>query len=179
MAHNALVTGPPRSGKTTVVERTRSRLADRGFGAGGVVCPEIREDGERVGFQIVDVATGETRVLAHVDRETGPSVGTYRVNVPAVDELCEEAFPRAVENADFVVVDEIAPMEVHSDAFVRHVRAALDADRPVVAAVHDRSTAGFIGEVKDRDDVETFHVDRETREALPATLAERVLGILS
>lgn len=136
MPHNALVTGPPRSGKTTVVERVRSRLADRGLTPGGVVCPEIREGGERVGFEIVDVTTGESRVLAHVRRAGGPSVGKYRINVPGVDDLCEAAFPRALESADFLVIDGIVPMEVHSDAFVRHVRTALDADLPVVAAVH-------------------------------------------
>lgn len=135
MPANFLVTGPPRSGKTTVVERTRTELGDRGFTAGGVVSPEIREDGERVGFEIEDVLTGESRVLAHVERGTGPSVGKYRVNVPDVDALCETAFPRAFEGADFLVVDEIAPMEVYSDAFVRYVREAFDTDQPVVAAV--------------------------------------------
>lgn len=174
MPQNSLITGPPRSGKTTVVEGTLSRLSERGLTPGGVVSPELRAGGERVGFEIVDVMTGKSRVLAHVDRECGPSVGKYRVNVPAVDTVCEAAFPRAFEGADFLVVDEIAPMEVYSDAFVRYVRAALDRNLPVVAAVHYHSTEGFIGEVKERDDAATFEVDEETREALPEIVAEQV-----
>ena len=179
MPHNNLVTGPPRSGKTTVVQTLVDRLEVRGYRAGGIVCPEIRKDGERVGFEIVDVASGDSRVLAHVDQSEGPSVGKYRVNVPNVDAICRTAFSRALKSADFVVVDEIAPMEVHSDEFVRGVRRVLDADVPLVAAIHYRSTEGFIGEVKTRDDVETFEVTEATRDRLPGELVERLLGALA
>jgi len=176
MPNNYLVTGPPRSGKTTVVQTVVDRLEARGYRAGGVYCPEIREDGERVGFEIVDVLTGDSRVLAHVDRSGGPRVGKYRVNVAGVDGICGSAFPRALEAADFLVIDEIAPMEVHSDAFVRGVRRVFDDEVPVVAAVHYRSTEGFVGEVKDRDDVETFEVTEATRDRLPEILETTVLA---
>lgn len=178
MTGNLLVTGPPRSGKTTVLQRARDRLEDAGYRAGGLYSPELRSDGERVGFEIVDVTTGDARVLAHVDREDGPRVGAYRVNVAGVDAICSSAFPRALEDADFLVVDEIAPMEVYSDEFVRGVRRALDAERPLVAAVHDRSKSGFIGEVKERDDVDLLEVTEDTRDELPATLVEQVRGCL-
>lgn len=174
MPSNYLVTGPPRSGKTTVVERTVALLADAGSEAGGVYCPEIRPDGERVGFEIRDAMTGASRVLAHVDRESGPSVGKYRVDVAAVDEVGAAAIERALAEAAVVVVDEIAPMEVKSDAFCRWVRRAFDWETPVVAAVHERSEAGFVGEVKARDDAELFAVTTETRDELPETLAALV-----
>lgn len=174
MTANLLITGRPRSGKTTVIKRVWDRTEAHGYRAGGVYCPERRVDGARVGFDIVDIMTGETRLLAHVDREEGPQVGKYRIDVPAVDAVCSAAFPRARNSADFLIVDEIAPMEVHSAEFVRQVRRALDAALPVVAAVHQRSTAGFIGEIKDRDDITLFEVTPETRDGLPATLATRL-----
>ncbi len=175
MPHNVLVTGPPRSGKTTVVRTVVDRLEERGYAAGGVVCPERRDDGARVGFDVVDLATGDARAMARVDREAGPAVGKYRVDVAAIDAVCAAAFDRALEAADLVVVDEIAPMEVHSDAFVRGVRRALDAERPVLAAIHARSESGFVGEVKRRDDVERHEVTARTRSGLPAAVAGRLL----
>lgn len=178
MPNNYLITGPPRSGKTTVIQRTVSRLEERGLSAGGVYCPEICEGGERVGFEIVDVSTGESKRLAHVDEPDGPRVGKYRVNVANVDEVCEAAFGRALRDADFVVVDEIAPMETESDQFARGVRSVLDADVPLVAAVHLRSDSGFIGEVKGRTDVESFEVTAETREYLPERLAKKILDAI-
>lgn len=180
MSTNLLVTGPPRSGKTTVLQRVRERLEAEGYRTGGIACPELRsdDDGDRVGFEVVDLISGDSRVLAHVDRADGPTVGKYRVNVEGVDAICEAAFERADTGADVLIVDEIAPMEVYSEAFVREVRRGLDADRPLVAAIHYRSTAGFIGEVKGRDDTETFEVTDSTRDDLPERLTVRLLGSL-
>lgn len=178
MTTNLLVTGPPRSGKTTVIQRTRDRLESHGFRAGGLYCPELRSDGDRVGFEIVDVATGESRILAHVDRTEGPRVGKYRVNVDGVDGISAAAFGRAFETADFLIVDEIAPMEVYSDEFTRQVRRVLDMDVPLVAAVHYHSTDGCIGEVKTRDDAALFEVAETTRDDLPEKLATRLYDLL-
>lgn len=175
MPNNVLVTGPPRSGKTTVVENVVERLETWGYRAGGVYCPERRSDGDRVGFEIVDVLTGDSKLMAHVDRSDGPTVGKYRVDVDAVDAVCASAFTAAFETADFVVVDEIAPMEVYSGEFVRGVERALDADLPLVAAIHYRSREGFIGRVKRRDDVDRFEVTVESRDELPERI-ETLLG---
>ncbi|WP_255191600.1 nucleoside-triphosphatase [Natronobeatus ordinarius] len=118
MARNALVTGPPRSGKTTALERTISLLREHDYAVGGIFCPELRADGERVGFEI----------------------------------------------------DEIAPMELESERFVRETRRALDAPVPVLAAITYRSRDGFLGEVKSRADVERFEVTLESRDELPGEL---------
>ena len=174
--NNALVTGPPRSGKTTAIERTVDRLEARGLTAGGLYCPELRSGGKRVGFEIRDILTGEADVLAHVDRTSGPSVGKYRVDMEAVDELCAGAFPRAFGEADVVVVDEIAPMQVYSDEFVEGVRRALDAEEPLLAAIQYGSESGFIGEVKSRGDADTFEVTEANRDELPERLAARIAG---
>lgn len=168
---NALVTGPPRSGKSTALERTVSRLRADGDAVGGLSSPELREDGDRVGFELVDVATGERATLAGVDRDEGPRVGTYRVDVAAVDRLAGDAIPRALDEADCVVIDEIAPMQLHSDRFVRETRRALESSVPVLAAVKGDGTDGFLGEVKERSDATRFVVEPETRDALPQRLA--------
>lgn len=76
MAVNLLVTGPPRSGKTTVIERVRDGLETQGSRAGDIYCLEIRSNGEREGFELVDIITGDSRVLGHVDRNEGPQAGS-------------------------------------------------------------------------------------------------------
>jgi nucleoside-triphosphatase len=174
-----LITGFPGSGKTTVLERAVAMLRERGFRAGGIYCPEIREGGVRVGFKMIDIMTGEERILAHVNQREGPRVGKYRVNVANVDELSEAAIGRALQAADFVAIDEIAPMELHSDAFKRAVLSALNSPKPLLAVIHRGTTAGFIGEIKSRADVRIFEVTPGSREKLPAVLAEAVMEKLT
>jgi nucleoside-triphosphatase len=172
MPRNNLVTGPPRVGKTTVLQRTIDRLPD--LDVGGVCSPERRENGDRVGFDLVDLRTGDRERLASVDRMEGPSVGKYRVDVAAVDAFAGRALGRAREDCDLVAIDEIGPMQVHSDAFVRETRRALDADLPVLAAIEARPAGGFVDEVYGRGDVELFEVTVENREELPAVLVDRL-----
>ena len=174
MSHTAFVTGPPRSGKTTAVRRTVEALRDDGVAVGGLHSPELREDGQRVGFEIVDLTTGEGEVMAHIDFDEGPSVGSYRVDTSAVDTLAGRAIPAAVADADCVVIDEIAPMQLTSDRFVAELRRALAADLPVIGAVADRDDNGVLAELHSRDDVDRFRVRAETRDALPGRLAEWV-----
>ncbi len=179
MPNNFLITGPPRSGKTSVIERAMSILREQGLRAGGIYCPEICEGGVRLGFKIIDIMTGEERILAHVDQRNGPQVSKYRVNVTNVDELSESAINRALNEADFLVIDEIAPMEIYSEGFKKAVLVALDSPKPLLAAIHQRTRTGFIGEIKVRDDIEIFEVTQRAREELPIKLAEAVLSAVA
>lgn len=140
----------------------------------GLISPEVRDAEGRVGFRIVDLATGEDEVMAHVDHDEGPRVGKYRVDVEAVDRIARQALETAREDADVVLVDEIAPMETCSDLFVHGVRACLDVEQPLVGSIHARSTSGLLGEVKDREDVVVLEVTRDNREAIPGEIVRRV-----
>ena len=170
-SENVLLTGRPGVGKTTVVERLVELAREREAAVRGVFSPEIREDDERVGFEIADVATGRSEVMAHVEYDD-PSVGKYGVDVSAVDEIAHEDI--AAEDADLVVVDEVAPMQTHSDIFVERVRAALDSETPVIAVVQEARETGFVGSVKQRDDATVVRVTKENRDEVPDQLAELV-----
>lgn len=174
MSNNFLITGSPGSGKTTVVENVLSSLRKKGFEVGGIYCPEIRSGGVRKGFEIIDIMTDESKILAHVNRNQGPRVSKYRVDVSNVDAVSKSAISRALEKADLLVVDEIAPMEIYSDEFRRQVRRALNSEKPLIAVVHKRSKSGFIGEVKKWEDSKLFEVTEKTRDSLP----EKVEGLV-
>lgn len=178
MPNNFLITGRPSSGKTTVIERAVSILRKRGLIGGGLYCPEIRKKGARKGFKIVNVMTGESKILAHVNQKNGPKVSKYRVNVPNVDEMSRNSMNLALEEADFTIIDEIAPMEAYSEEFKQTVKRALDFPKPVLAVIHQKSKAGFIGEVKKRSDVQIFRVTKENISGLHEKLADLIMNSL-
>lgn len=169
---NRLLTGPPRCGKTTTLGRAVDRLRDRDVAVGGVLTRERRRDGDRVGFVCRDLGSGEEGWLASVDREHGPQVGTYRVDRETVREVVVPAV-EAGRSADVLVVDEIAPMQCHSDAFVAAVEDALAHETPVLGSVATGG-GGFVGTVKRREDVTLEWVRPATRGALPGRLCQSV-----
>jgi nucleoside-triphosphatase len=73
-----LLTGAPGIGKTTVIGRVAERL--KGKKLGGFYTEEIRDGGERRGFQLVGF-DGTERVIAHIGFPKTHRVGKYGVDV--------------------------------------------------------------------------------------------------
>jgi len=176
---NFLVTGRPGSGKSTIVAKTVQILIDQGVRVGGIVCPEIRdESGQRIGFKMKNILSGEERLLAHVGHKAGPSVGKYGVIVENVDYMSETSILNSLEHVDVIVIDEIAPMETFSEKFKKAITTVLDSSKPLLAAIHMRSMTGFIGDIKKRPDVKIWVIKPENRERLPTEIASEILKVL-
>ncbi|NIT02688.1 MAG: NTPase, partial [Candidatus Latescibacteria bacterium] len=78
------ITGPPRSGKTTLVMRLLEKLPE--VKAAGFYTEEIRERGERKGFKLISLS-GASGVLSHVDIKSSRRVGKYKVDVEGFEKF--------------------------------------------------------------------------------------------
>lgn len=134
MPPRVLLTGAPRSGKSTLALAVVDALRERGVRIAGMSSPEIREGG-RTGFKLVDLASGTERVMASVRIRSPHAVGKYGVDVAAIDEIAAR-FVRSIEDADLLVIDEIGRMEQFSGGFREAVEAAFRSEKPLLAVVH-------------------------------------------
>ena len=105
-----------------------------------MISRELREHGVRVGFEIVDVTTGQKGWLAHVNQPIGPSISKYRVNMNDLNRIGAAAILKAVEEADVIVVDEIGPMELFSTPFKEAVRRGMESEKPMIGHHSSSST---------------------------------------
>jgi nucleoside-triphosphatase THEP1 len=178
-----ILRGPTGSGKTTLVREVVARLRERGRTVAGILAPGLLQDGRRVGFDLVDLATGESTTLA---RETphveGPHARWSRFAF--ADEglaLGRRALGRNAQGADVVVVDEVGPFELAGggwagslDGLARDYQGALllVVRETIVEAVRDRwgspDTVVWNVEQGDPERVARLLAPRPAEASLPA-----------
>jgi nucleoside-triphosphatase len=172
------VTGQPGIGKTTVLLRVVDALKAKRYDVRGMISREIREQGTRVGFEIIDLCTEQKGWLAHIRQFSGPQVGKYRVNLNDLKNIGANSILNAIKNADVVVVDEIGPMELFSQAFKDAILQAVDGTKPLLGTIHFRAQNPLISVVKARDDVEILEVTNENRQNMHNLIIAKILQVL-
>lgn len=158
-----LITGRPRTGKTTLIRTLAARLPD--YRLGGFYTGEMRAAGQRCGFRLVGFQ-GVQGVIAHVDFDRRQRVGKYGVDVETIDRLADASLPLSGA-VDLYLVDEIGRMECLSERFASQLTALLDSGKRIIATVASRG-GGLIEAVKLCPDCELWELTRGNRESLVA-----------
>ena len=130
-----VVTGPPGVGKTTLVTRVAKEFAANvpHVQVAGFWTEEVRQDGQRVGFDIVTLGEPPQRaVLARVAEQSAapegsPRVGKYVVDVAGFEALALPCLAAAAEGTapQLLLVDELGKMEACSEPFVAALEKTL------------------------------------------------------
>ena len=157
-ATNILVTGPPRSGKSTLIEKVVKRVKRP---ATGFFTRELRERGKRVGF-LIETLHGKTGLLAHENVKSRYRVGKYGVNLEDLEQIAVPSIlPSAVDQ--IVVVDEIGKMECFSRLFRDTLLRVLAAENQVIGSIAMKGDR-FIQTIRNRDDVTLVSISENTRD---------------
>ena len=169
-----LVTGKPGIGKTSILRRAVKELKNRKYEVGGMVCREVREAGVRVGFEIMDLSSGQRGWLAHVNQPTGPRIGKYHVNLIDLDVIGVGAILAALKNADILAVDEIGPMELLSIAFSNALVKAVESSKPILGTIHYGLRNSLVSNIKKREDTVILKVTYQNRENLHNLIVNKI-----
>jgi nucleoside-triphosphatase THEP1 len=163
-AKNILLTGPPRCGKSTLIERLISHV-DKPLT--GFFTRELKERGRRVGFSIITL-DGKQGTLAHEKSQTRIRLGKYGVNI---DDIEQVAVPSMVPSQpdEIVVIDEIGKMECRSPLFRKTLLDMLNCQHQVIATIAQKGDP-FIQKIKARGDVLLVPVSEQNRDSLVSFL---------
>ena len=143
---------------------------------GGTICREVREDGVRVGFELMDLSTEQRGWLAHINLHDGPKIGKYTVNLIDLDVLAASAIVDAVGNAEVLAIDEVGPMELLSAAFSAALVHAMESGKPLLVTVHHDLEHPLVKTIKTRKDAEVIHVTHDNRASLHTKIAEKLIN---
>ncbi len=176
MKRNLLVTGKPRSGKTTLIMDIVKEL-DIPF-CGFYTSELLRED-KRVGF-VINNLKGERGIFAHVDSESDLRISKYGVEVDVLETVGVSEVERCLRDNDLkiIVIDEIGKMELFSEKFKSTVEKSLASRYPLLATVMIKSDE-WLEKVLDRDDIQTYYINMNNRGQVKEKIKIDLLGLLN
>jgi nucleoside-triphosphatase len=166
---NILLTGRPGIGKTTAIKLIIQRFNPREIA--GFWSTEIRQSGKRVGFAI-ETLSGKSGILARIDID-GPRVGKYNVNIEDIDSIIIPELRLARKLGKYIVIDEIAKMELYSSHFAKEVESCLDTGM-VIGTIQARDSQ-FLKKIKSRQDVRVIEITESNRDMIPITVYEAIM----
>ncbi len=164
-----LLTGPPRCGKTTIIQKVVERFPGR---AAGFYTREVRDRGVRVGFEIVTL-DGKVTTLSHVDFSGPYRVGKYGVNLENLHRVGLPAL-EAKPGIDLVVVDEVGKMECLSPRFIEAMERLWTQPVPLLITVAEKG-GGYMAAIRVKSDKILITVTPANRDELPVQIL-KLLG---
>jgi nucleoside-triphosphatase len=171
MKKNIFLTGPPSSGKTTIIKKVIKKL---GLPASGFYTEEERVGGKRLGF-LMKTLDGRMGYLAHQDIISDFHIRRYGVSIENIEIIAVPSITPAKNNV--IILDEIGKMECFSEVFKQAATNALDSSNIVVGTI----TLGgddFIQEIKNREDIEINEVTPDNRDSLPDLILRKIANFL-
>jgi nucleoside-triphosphatase THEP1 len=158
MRKNILITGAPKSGKSTLLEQLIVGYPNKV----GFLTKEIRKDEIRVGFEMI-LHNGPKTLLSDVDTEDSHKVGKYFVHPQNIDPFLEHlSLPS--DGISLLYVDEIGQMQLFSDLFRKTVLRFFETPNTCVATITSVYEDDFTQSIKNRDDVILVEITPENRE---------------
>lgn len=160
-----LLTGLPKSGKSTMLANLIGDINPKR----GLTSPEVKESGERVGFDLCD-EMGNTAPLSRVKAVTNYSVGRYYVDLESLENFIDPLFK--YHPHDLLFVDEIGQMQLYSERFKNLVKDYAEAPNDFIGTISQIYDHPFINDLKQNQDILLCAVTPENREYLQAALVE-------
>ncbi|MFB3885910.1 MAG: NTPase [Thermodesulfobacteriota bacterium] len=171
--NNLLITGLPGVGKTTLIKKLSEELRD--LHPVGFYTEEIREEGERKGFELVSL-DGRRGLLSHKDIKSPYRVGSYKVDIGGFETFLDSV-PLGDPLNRVIIMDEIGKMECFSDRFKNLLKNIFNSETLIIATIALKGS-GLIAEIKEREDVKLFELTPHNREALLSEILKEIQGIV-
>lgn len=151
-----IITGLPGSGKSTLLERIVGFLQS----TRGMVCREIQENEQRVGFEAV-TSLFQRVPIAHIGINSPIKVGRYGVSVEALESVLPPL--EDILAGEVLYLDEIGQMQLQSRMFKNLVTRYLQSDNPAIMTMTAVYNELFLDDIRTRPDIAWFELSPENR----------------
>ncbi|MBN2055467.1 DUF2478 domain-containing protein [bacterium] len=139
-----ILTGSQGSGKTTNAMRLAGEAAAQGMPFQGVISPVVYEAGQRIGYDLADITSGERAPLARIDARGVQRQGLF-VFLPEGLALAARALTDAAARlGEPALVDEVGPLELRGLGFAPWLKRLALKKAPLMLTVRPNLVVAVI-----------------------------------
>ena len=110
-----IVTGDRGAGKTSLLMALAEEFQQRQRHVGGILSPVARKDSMRIGYDIINIQTGERVPLCRNEPEgIGIRIGQWVFRDDGIQFGRDSLDPSSLLACDLVIVDEVGPLELEN-----------------------------------------------------------------
>jgi nucleoside-triphosphatase THEP1 len=136
MNKKILITGPPRCGKSTLIVKLIDYFSDLNYTIHGFLTPEVRKEGNRIGFDFEDINSKERGKLARIGNyNTKYKLGRYCIYIEEFENLISKLEDILFHKGELLVIDEIGKMELFSKKFLDLITKFFSSDIKIIATI--------------------------------------------
>ena len=129
-----LWTGPKHCGKTTSATHLIQMARTEGFIVAGILEPSLYDNGELLGFDVLDVQSEKRTPLARRNKDKR-TTGSFKFITDGLKFgnaiLCSEA----IKSADLIIIDEFGPLEVNDRGWRRNIDSLLSSTNAILLII--------------------------------------------
>lgn len=173
-----LIKSPPRTGKSTLLNKIQNKLRNEGINYSSCIVNEILyDDTRRKGFEMILSSNGcETNKIILADKTRTdwiPMIGSFYVNLDGIEELIEWIKHVATSSGIVVIFDEIGKMQHLNENFLESVDLLLESGKIIIGTlVYDDVEWSLRYKNDPLNDIITL--DAENRNNLPDELFMKI-----
>jgi nucleoside-triphosphatase THEP1 len=132
-----IITGEIGSGKTKLISEISFRIKESGLKTGGIIAPAVYEQGNKIGYSITDISTGNTMQLSQITEIEGmPRVGKYFFKAEALDFGRNALSVERNMESQIVFIDEIGAWELQSQGWASSLNELIiNCEMPLIITV--------------------------------------------
>jgi nucleoside-triphosphatase THEP1 len=110
-----IITGDIAQGKTTFTTKLISFLQEKNIKTGGLCAPKIRNEENTVGYDIVNISSGERlEFLREYKPSETTSIGKFKVNSASLEAGKQWLNPNKLYDKELVIIDEVGKWELNN-----------------------------------------------------------------
>jgi len=158
-----IISGKKQGGKTTFASKLVEILKENGKRVGGFIAPGEFENNRRSSFSLFDLESKKSIPLCSIHFDSGEKIGPFRFNSDGQDFGNSLLTSHKTADKDFVVVDEIGPLEMKGEGWANSINQLILDSRFVFIWVVRKSLVEDV--IKKWDIIDLEHVDIEVQSA--------------